>query len=74
MRFASQRGSARPCTTCTTRRVELGGRTLLDRLTWQIGPGDRIGIVGVNGSGKTTLLRLLAGELRADRRARSCAA
>ena len=38
------------------------GRVLLDRLTWSIGPGDRIGLVGVNGSGKTTLLRLLAGE------------
>ena len=39
------------------------GRTLLDRLDWSIGPGDRIGIVGVNGSGKTTLLRLLTGEV-----------
>ncbi|MCA9617822.1 MAG: ATP-binding cassette domain-containing protein, partial [Myxococcales bacterium] len=39
------------------------GRTLLDRLTWSIGPGDRIGLVGVNGAGKTTLLRLLLGQL-----------
>ncbi|OQO92530.1 glycerophosphodiester phosphodiesterase [Saccharomonospora piscinae] len=39
-----------------------GERTLLDHATWRIGPGDRVGIVGVNGSGKTTLLRLLAGE------------
>ena len=39
----------------------VGGRTLLDRLTWSIGPGDRIGLVGVNGAGKTTLLDLLAG-------------
>ena len=36
-------------------------RTLLSRLTWSIGPGDRIGLVGVNGAGKTTLLDLLAG-------------
>jgi ABC transport system ATP-binding/permease protein len=42
-----------------------GGRTLLDHVTWQLGPGDRVGIVGVNGAGKTSLLRLLAGE-RAD--------
>jgi ATP-binding cassette subfamily F protein uup len=35
--------------------------TLLDEVTWRIGPGDRIGLVGVNGSGKTTLLRVLAG-------------
>ena len=39
-----------------------GDKMLLDGVTWRIGPGDRIGIVGVNGSGKTTLLRLLAGE------------
>jgi ABC transport system ATP-binding/permease protein len=37
-----------------------GQRTLLDDVTWQLGPGDRIGVVGVNGSGKTTLLRVLA--------------
>lgn len=42
-------------------RVE--DRTLFDRLDWSIGPGDRIGIIGVNGAGKTTLLRLLAGEV-----------
>jgi ATPase subunit of ABC transporter with duplicated ATPase domains len=38
-------------------------RVLFDHLDWSIGPGDRIGIVGVNGSGKTTLLRLLTGEV-----------
>ena len=34
-------------------------RRLLDHVTWQLGPGDRVGLVGVNGTGKTTLLRLL---------------
>ena len=43
--------------------LSAGERTLLDHVTWRIGPGDRVGIVGVNGSGKTTLLRLLAGEV-----------
>jgi ATP-binding cassette subfamily F protein uup len=39
------------------------GLVLLKRLTWHLGPGDRVGIVGVNGSGKTTLLRVLSGAL-----------
>jgi ATP-binding cassette subfamily F protein uup len=43
--------------------LELGGKRLLERVTWRIGPGDRVGIVGINGSGKTSLLRVLAGEL-----------
>jgi ATP-binding cassette subfamily F protein uup len=41
--------------------VTLGTRSIFDHLTWQLGPGDRIGVVGVNGSGKSTLLRLLDG-------------
>ena len=43
--------------------VTAGSRTLLDDVTWQLGPGDRVGVVGVNGSGKTTLLRLMADTL-----------
>ena len=39
------------------------GRELLRRVTWRLGPGDRLALVGVNGSGKTTLVRLLGGEL-----------
>jgi ATP-binding cassette subfamily F protein uup len=46
--------------------VSAGQRPLLDHQTWRLGPGDRVGVVGVNGSGKTTLLRLLAGELPAS--------
>jgi ATP-binding cassette subfamily F protein uup len=40
-----------------------GSRQILHRATWRLGPGDRVGLVGVNGSGKTSVLRLLAGEL-----------
>jgi ATP-binding cassette subfamily F protein uup len=46
--------------------VALGGRTLLDDVTWRLGPGDRIGLLGPNGAGKTTVLRLLIGELSPD--------
>ena len=40
-----------------------GERTLLRDATWRLGPGDRVGIVGVNGAGKTSVLSLLAHEL-----------
>ncbi len=36
---------------------------ILDKLDWSIGPGVRIGLVGVNGTGKTSVLKLLTGEL-----------
>jgi ATP-binding cassette subfamily F protein uup len=44
-------------------QVKLGEKELIDDLYWNIGPGDRIGIVGVNGAGKTTLMRTLTGEI-----------
>ena len=44
-----------------------GDRVLLDRVTWQIGDGDRVGLCGPNGAGKTTLLKMLAGIEEPDR-------
>ncbi len=38
-------------------------RTVLDDVTWSIGAGDRVGILGENGQGKTTLLRIMCGML-----------
>ena len=43
-----------------------GSRTLFSDLSWQLNPGDRVGLVGPNGAGKTTLLRLIAGDDAAD--------
>ncbi|GGX77414.1 ABC-F family ATP-binding cassette domain-containing protein [Streptomyces hiroshimensis] len=40
--------------------IQAGPKVLIKHLTWQLGPGDRIGLVGVNGAGKTSLLRALA--------------
>ena len=45
-------------------QIRAGEKELIDDLYWNIGPGDRIGIVGINGSGKTTLMRTLAGEIQ----------
>lgn len=44
--------------------LALGDTMLLQRQTWNVGPGDRIGIVGVNGAGKTSLVRLLLGQIK----------
>ncbi|MBB5080737.1 ABC-F family ATP-binding cassette domain-containing protein [Nonomuraea endophytica] len=42
------------------------GPMVLDACTWQFGPGDRIGLIGVNGSGKSSVLRLLADTVQPD--------
>ncbi|MEY2533799.1 MAG: transport system ATP-binding/permease protein [bacterium] len=43
--------------------VAFGERDVLSGVTWRLGPGDRVGLVGVNGSGKTTLVKALGGEV-----------
>jgi ABC transport system ATP-binding/permease protein len=40
-----------------------GDRTLLSHATWRLGPGDRVGLVGVNGAGKSSVLSLVDGTL-----------
>jgi ATP-binding cassette subfamily F protein uup len=42
------------------------GPLVLDDCTWQFGPGDRVGLIGVNGSGKSSVLRLLADAVKPD--------
>jgi ABC transport system ATP-binding/permease protein len=41
--------------------ITRGGRDLVHRVTWRLGPGDRVGLIGVNGAGKTSVLSALAG-------------
>jgi ATP-binding cassette subfamily F protein uup len=66
LRALSQRRLGRSVVDVEDVTLKVGDRTLLDHVTWHVGPGDRVGIIGVNGSGKTHLLRLLAGELNPD--------
>lgn len=61
VRFASAR-LGKSVIDVTGATVTAGPYTLLEHLTWQLGPGDRVGVLGGNGSGKTSLLRLLAKE------------
>jgi ABC transport system ATP-binding/permease protein len=43
--------------------IAFGEKVLLRDVTWRLGPGDRVALVGVNGAGKTTLVDLLGGDL-----------
>ena len=43
--------------------IKAGDKDILDNLYWNIGPGDRIGVVGVNGAGKTTLFKALLSQI-----------
>jgi ATP-binding cassette subfamily F protein 3 len=47
--------------------LELGGRRLLDAVSFDVRNGERVVITGPNGGGKTSLLRLLTGELQPTR-------
>ena len=46
--------------------VRVGARLLMENVSFRVGPGDKVGLVGRNGAGKTTLLRMLGGLLEPD--------
>ncbi|MGV1007993.1 MAG: ABC-F family ATP-binding cassette domain-containing protein [Dermatophilaceae bacterium] len=62
VRFATRR-LGRDVVDLLDASVVLGGRGILQRVTWRLAPGERVGIVGANGSGKSTLLQAFAGEV-----------
>jgi ATP-binding cassette subfamily F protein uup len=66
LRALAQRRLGRTVVDLEDVTLRVGDRTLFDDVTWHVGPGDRIGVIGVNGSGKTHLLRLLAQEIAPD--------
>ncbi|HBK83575.1 MAG TPA: glycosyl transferase family 2 [Flavobacterium sp.] len=46
--------------------VSFGGTFLFEEVTFRLGAGDRVGLVGKNGAGKSTLLKILAGDFKPD--------
>ncbi|HVK27541.1 MAG TPA: ATP-binding cassette domain-containing protein, partial [Nocardioides sp.] len=43
--------------------VRVGARLLMENVSFRVGPGDKVGLVGRNGAGKTTLTKVLAGDV-----------
>jgi ATP-binding cassette subfamily F protein uup len=46
--------------------LSFGGPAILEKVNFQIDPGERVCLVGRNGAGKSTLMRVIAGEMTPD--------
>lgn len=46
--------------------VSFGGTYLFEEVTFRLGAGDRVGLVGKNGAGKSTLLKILSRDIAPD--------
>ena len=46
--------------------VSFGGSYLFEEVTFRLGAGDRVGLIGKNGAGKSTMLKILAGDMQPD--------
>jgi ATPase subunit of ABC transporter with duplicated ATPase domains len=44
--------------------IRMGARLLMSDVSFQVSPGDRVGLVGRNGAGKTTLTKVLSGTMQ----------
>ncbi len=51
---------------CKNISLAFGTDVLLDKVTFSIEKGDRVGVVGVNGAGKTTLMKIITGQMQKD--------
>ena len=47
-------------------RKEFADRVLFSDISFEVGPKDHIGLIGVNGCGKSTLLHMIQGSVRPD--------
>ena len=52
----------------------MGGEALFTEASFQINPGEKVGLVGPNGAGKTTFFRMITGDLKPDEGQISCQA
>lgn len=43
------------------------GEAILDKVTFRVNPGDRVGVVGPNGAGKSTIFSLISGDIEPDK-------
>ena len=48
--------------TAQSLEIRAGARLLMEDVSFRVGPGDKVGLVGRNGAGKTTLTKVLSGE------------
>jgi ABC-2 type transport system ATP-binding protein len=59
-------GAIAPSLRCEGMTRRFGDRTAVDRVSFEISPGETYGLLGPNGAGKTTTIRMICGLLRPD--------